>query len=167
MTDTLQMFAARCKQALTDNDGKAGREAVCSLVERALHDEAFVAENITPAEKERNVVYEDPDLGFCICIHRYAGAAEGAPHDHGPTWAIYGQAEGETEMTDWEIVEPASGKTPGTVRKTKSYIMKPGDAHLYEPGDVHAPLRYAATRLLRIEGVNTETVTRTPLIAAG
>ena len=165
MTETLRQFAAACKTALTENEGKSGREIVCGLVTEALRDDRFVADNIASAEKERNVVYEDPDLGFCICVHRYAGAAEGAPHDHGPTWAIYGQADGETEMTDWEIIETPTDGKPGTVKKTKSYVMKPGDAHLYEPGDVHAPLRYSATRLLRIEGINTEKVTRTPLIA--
>ena len=166
MTMSIQQFADACKAALTQDTGKAGREAVCGLVRDALRDESFVAEYIGSADKERAVVYEDAELGFCICIHAYPGPAEGVPHDHGPTWAIYGQAEGETEMTDWEIIEPAREKVPATVKKTRSYVMKPGDAHLYEPGDVHAPLRYAATRLLRIEGTNTEKITRTPLVAA-
>jgi len=166
MTMSLQDFVDACKKTLSQHTGKAGREAVCGLVRDALSDKSFISENIETAEKERSVVYEDPDLGFCVCIHAYPGPAEGTPHDHGPTWAIYGQAMGETEMTDWEIVEPARDSIPATVKKTRSYVMKPGDAHLYEPGDVHAPLRYAATRLLRIEGMNTEKITRTPLVAA-
>ena len=55
---------------------------------------------------ERNILYEDPELGFCILGHVYHGAKESTPHDHGPTWAIYGQAAGETIMSDWEMVSP-------------------------------------------------------------
>jgi hypothetical protein len=29
----------------------------------------------------------------------------GGPHDHGNSWAIYGQALGWTEMTEWEREE--------------------------------------------------------------
>lgn len=165
MSQTLQDFASACKTALTENGNRPGLDRVCALVKDALKDERFLQENVLTAEQQRAVVYEDPDLGFCICIHSYDGAAEGAPHDHGPTWAIYGQAVGETEMTDWEIVEQAQDGKPGTVRKTRAYTMKPGDAHVYETGDVHAPLRYAPTRLLRIEGANTDKITRTPLVA--
>ena len=43
--------------------------------------------------------------GFCICGHVYANEAIGFPHDHGSSWAVYGQASGETEMTDWEILK--------------------------------------------------------------
>jgi hypothetical protein len=40
--------------------------------------------------------------------------------------------------------------------------MKPGDAHLYEPGVLHSPRRDGPTRLLRIEGINMERVKRLP-----
>jgi hypothetical protein len=33
-----------------------------------------------------------------------------------PPWAIYGQARGETEMTAWALVEPATADKPGKVR---------------------------------------------------
>lgn len=166
MSTTLESFAASCKQALKDNPGKPGRESVCSLVRQALADEEFVSTYIRSSKEKRKIAYEDPDLGFCVCIHTYDGAAKGAPHDHGPTWAIYGQAEGETEMTDWEMISPPSDGKPAKVRQTKSYVMKPGDAHLYEPGDIHAPLRENATKLLRIEGANTDKIERTPIEAA-
>ena len=137
-------------------------------VERALKDPEFVATHLGPeATKERDIIYEDPDLGFCICAHVYDGARRGSPHDHGPTWAIYGQAVGETEMTDWRIVEPADGGRPAKVELARSYRMKPGDAHLYNVGDVHAPMREGPTRLIRIEGADTTKLERSPIEAAG
>ena len=42
-----------------------------------------------------------------ILAHNYEGPKESAPHDHGPSWAIYGQARGETAMNDWSLLEAA------------------------------------------------------------
>lgn len=166
MTYTLEQFAADIRAALTDDAGRKGREAVARLVERVLRDENFLAEHAAPdAAAERRVLYEDSDLGFCICAHVYQGAKHGAPHDHGPTWAIYGQAAGETEMTDWRMVSPPADGNPGKVEQVRKYTMRPGDAHLYDPGDIHAPERTAPTRLIRIEGENTDRVERTALEA--
>ena len=106
------------------------------------------------------MIYEDPELGFCICAHLNRDAKEANPHDHGSSWAIYGQAFGETEMSDWEIVEPASEGKPGKVRRTKVYSLKPGMAHLYNESEVHSPKRVAATGLIRIEGTDTQKLKR-------
>jgi hypothetical protein len=166
MPYTLHDFAADIRAALTADPGPGGRAAVRGLLQRVLRDEAFIA-GYVPAEleKERNVLYEDPELGFCICAHNYKDAKRGKPHDHGPTWAIYGQAEGETEMTDWRVVSPAQGGAPAKVELERTYRLTPGDAHLYEPGDVHAPLRDGPTRLIRIEGRNTDKIERTKIEA--
>ena len=126
MSYTLEQFAADCHEALAADSGQTGREKVLSYVKKAINDEAFVAEHLPDGmEKERNVIYEDADLGFCICAHSYAGAKKGKPHDHGPTWAIYGQALGETEMTEWKIVEAGDGDKASKVALDKTYHMKP------------------------------------------
>lgn len=167
MSYTLDEFAADCRNALAEDNGPAGIEKVRTYVEKALKDEALIAEYLPPdADKERRVLYEDPDYKFCICAHVYQGPKDGFPHDHGPTWAIYGQAVGETEMTDWEIIKPAEGDEPALVRQTRSYALKPGDAHAYPAGAVHAPLRNGPTRLIRVEGQNCDHITRTPIKAA-
>jgi hypothetical protein len=71
------------------------------------------------------VLYEDPELGFCVLAHSYKGAKDSPPHDHGPSWAIYGQAAGETEMTDYALVaKPADGK-PGQARPVRTYKLLP------------------------------------------
>ncbi|WP_086465930.1 cupin domain-containing protein [Oceanibaculum nanhaiense] len=167
MSYTLHEFAADIRAALTADPGPAGQEKVRLLTEKALRDTDFMAACFgVPAPKEREVLYEDADLGFAICRHVYTGAKDSGPHDHGPTWAIYGQAEGETDMTDWRIVTPPSGGKPGRVEKTRTYRLTPGVAHLYLAGDVHAPYRAGPTKLIRIEGRNTDKISRTPLEAA-
>ena len=160
MPYTLPSFAAGVREILQQDDGPAGREQVAALLRDALKDRAFVESLFDQDSRERKVVYEDPQLGFCILAHRYTDAKSGAPHDHGPSWAIYGQADGETLMSDWAPVAPAAGGKPGQVKKLREYTLTPGVAHVYNEGEVHAPHRAGPTRLVRIEGVNMERVAR-------
>jgi len=162
MPYTLEQFAQTCHRLLAENPGVAGREKVCGLVKEVLKDEAFLARHVGDSVGERKVLFEDPELGFCILAHVYDGARESRPHDHGPSWAIYGQARGETEMSDFALVAPASAEKPGKVRHVRTYKLAPGMAHLYNEGDLHAPRRKGPTRLIRIEGKNMDKVRRRP-----
>src|ERR687896_1492994 len=108
MTPTLEQFAAECRTILTSEPGPSGRRKICMRLETLLRDPQFVAAALSESTPERQVLYEDPELGFCILAHQYKGAKDSPPHDHGPSWAIYGQAKGETDMTDYKLVEAAS-----------------------------------------------------------
>lgn len=162
---TLEQFAAHCKTALTAHPGTEGRVAVTELVQEILKDKDFVETYIPAGGPERHVLYEDPDLGFTILAHAYEGAKNSKPHDHGPAWAIYGQATGETIMTDYDCLARPTEDAPGKARPTRDYSLQPGDAYLYEPGVLHSPRRDASTRLLRIEGLNMDRVKRLPYVA--
>lgn len=163
MPYALTQLAADIRETLKANPGRTGKEAIGKFVTKALHDDAFVAAHLkdrAPGAHPREVLYEDPELGFCICGHVYNGPANGSPHDHGPSWAIYGQATGITEMTDWKIVRKGDGDQPILVEPVTTYAMKRGDAHLYDVGDVHSPKREAPVKLVRIEGQNLDHVKR-------
>ena len=157
---SLDQFASECHRVLKADPGPGGREKVRDLVKDILKDEKFIANYVNDDTPDRQVLYEDPELGFCICAHMNRGAKEANPHDHGSSWAIYGQAMGESEMTDWEILEPAGEGKPGKVRRARVYTLQPGMAHIYNEGDVHSPKRVAATGLIRIEGKNTQKMKR-------
>jgi hypothetical protein len=160
MAYTLEQFSSECHRILSEDSGAAGRKKVCALVQDVLQDEDFVATHLHDGVPERKILYEDPELGFCILGHVNHGARESMPHDHGPTWAIYGQARGKTIMSDWALVEPATEDAPGKVRLVCEYALNPGDAHLYNEGDLHSPRRDGSTRLIRIEGRNLEKIRR-------
>ena len=160
MSQTIEKFAAACHDILKAEPGPAGRRKVRDLLQETLKDQQFVATYLNDQTPERKILYEDPELGFCVLAHYYQGAKESSPHDHGPSWAIYGQAQGETEMSDYELLEPASAEKPGKVRKVRTYKLTPGIAHVYNEGDLHSPKRVSSTRLIRIEGVNMEKVKR-------
>ncbi len=169
MPCTLSELADDLRSLLGKKTVSECADDLCGVVGKALTDEEFISQHLPDrkaGDDPREVLYEDPDLGFCICGHVYAGEAIGQPHDHGASWAIYGQAAGTTEMTDWQIVEPGSADKPSLVKPVKTYVIRPGDAHFYDVGDVHSPKRTAPTRLIRIEGKNLDAVTRSRIAAA-
>jgi hypothetical protein len=165
MTNPLAHFAAACHDALKADPGPRGRRQICALLADLLKDQGFIAAHLPENGPEREILYEDAELGFCICAHVNRNAKHSEPHDHGPSWAIYGQAAGETVMTDWEKLEPATEASPGKVRALRSYTLKPGMLRLYNEGDLHSPSRTGATRLIRIEGVNMDKVKRLKYVA--
>lgn len=155
MSYTLAQFTAECRRILAADLGFAGREEVRALLSVVCSDAAFVATYLGDDVSEREIFYEDPDLGFCILGHIDHAARLSRPHDHGPTWAIYGQAAGRTIMTEWEIISPPpSDDMPGKARRAREYLMTPGSAYIYNEGVVHSPWRCGPTRLLRVEGSN-------------
>ena len=168
MSYRLSELAADIHRALADDPGSKSKAAVCGLVSQALSDREFVATHLPdrlPGANPREVLYEDPELGFCICGHVYGGEAIGSPHDHGSSWAIYGQAVGVTEMTDWKIVEKGDETRPSFVEPVQTYLMNPGDVRFYDVGAVHSPVRKAPVKLIRIEGANLDHIQRSNIKA--
>src|SRR3984893_7091221 len=125
---TLERFSSECHRILALDPGVEGRKKVCALVQDLLKDEDFVAAHLGDGVPERKILYEDPELGFCILGHVNHGARESKPHDHGPSCAIYAQARGETVMSNWALVEPATEDRPGKVRLVRKYALTPGAA---------------------------------------
>ncbi len=168
MSYTLEQLASDIRNTLKAQTGVSGKKAICQHVVKALEDEDFVAEHMPDRARDadpREILFEDPELGFCICAHVYGDAALGKPHDHGSSWAIYGQAKGRTEMTDWRIVEKGDGGKPNLVEPVRTYTLVPGDAHFYEIGAVHSPKREQPTKLLRVEGANLDHIERSKIKA--
>ena len=160
MPTTLEQFAAECRNILKADPGPSGRDRVRSRLEQLLRDPQFVEATVTEKTPERHILYEDAEMGFCILAHNYSTAKTSPPHDHGPSWAIYGQAMGETEMTDYDrVAEPANGQ-PGKAKPTRSYKLTPGIAHVYNEMVLQSPTRRGPTRLIRLEGLNMDRIKR-------
>ena len=167
MAYTREQLSQDIRRALKDDPGPGGKKKICEALSRALLDKDLVASHVTAeACKPRKVLYEDPELGFCICGHVYGDARSGGPHDHGTSWAIYGVAEGTTEMTEWKVVKQGSGDQPTLVEPERKYEMKPGDCQFYDVGIVHSPRMSPATKLIRIEGGNLDHIQRSNIKAA-
>ena len=61
---TLETFAAQCHDFIKAEPGPAGRKKVVALLSQVLSDEQFVAKYVDSNDKERNILYEDPEFGF-------------------------------------------------------------------------------------------------------
>jgi predicted metal-dependent enzyme (double-stranded beta helix superfamily) len=157
MSISLEQFSDQCRIILTEKSGADALEDIRQALEKVLLDETFIAAHIGPEETAgRRVLFEDPKLGFTICAHARGNKAESPPHDHGASWAIYGQVAGETNMTDWRKLSAPEGDKPGTVEAIRTYTLTPGMAKFYDVGDLHSPSRSLPTRLIRIEGRNMD-----------
>jgi len=167
MACTLEALANDIRTTLKAGPISQAGPKVVTFVEKALKDSDFIKANLgRPNMKTREVIFEDPETGFCVCAHTYEGAATSSAHDHGPSWAIYGQAVGVTEMTDWKITKKGSGDDPSLVEAVRTYKLEPGMAKFYDVGAVHSPRRDSSTKLIRIEGKNLDTVKRSNIKAA-
>lgn len=168
MPYTLEQLSIDIHTVLAADASVAGQQRILEFVTKALLDDTFVEQHLTSEEcRPRKVLYEDPDLGFCICGHVYnEGKDEVWPHDHGPAWAIYGLAGGQTEMTDWDVVQRGDATNPTLVKPRRSYDLKRGDCHLYEVGDIHSPIIGDGTKLVRIESKNLDKIQRSNIKTA-
>jgi len=161
MSYTLETLVTDIRHVLKNNPDNGGSSEICRFVEQALDDETFISTHFGPDKiKPRHIIHEDGEFGFCVCVHITQNAKNGAPHDHGPSWAVYGQVEGITEMTHWRIVEPCAEDKALMVEQVDTLVMEPGMAHFYAVGDVHAPNRSGKSMLLRIEGANLDHIKR-------
>ena len=160
MNEVLKGLAEKCQKILSDRPGPEGREKIAELLQVLLSDPVNVDALVPESTGERDMLYKDPELGFCILAHKYDSEKTSPPHDHGPSWAIYAQARGETIMRDFDKVEDASACKPGKVKVSRTYSLKPGIAHVYNEGDLHSPTRVGPTSLVRVEGTDMSQVKR-------
>src|SRR5262249_42424531 len=71
------------------------------------------------------VLYEDPDLGFQVLAHINDKARVSPPHDHGASWAIYGQATHYTDMIEWEREDDGSNPENPNAKAGQKYPLLP------------------------------------------
>src|SRR5262249_15828413 len=81
MAYTLEQLSDDIRTALKADPGVGGKQAVVKLVSKVLLDKDFVDKHLRAEDcKPRKVLYEDPELGFCVCGHVYEKPAHGEPH---------------------------------------------------------------------------------------
>ena len=90
------------------------------------------------APRGLHVLYEDPELGFQVLAHINDKARVSPPHDHGNSWAIYGQATHYTDMTEWEREDDGRDPQHAKLKPVKKYRLMPGHAGIYQDGKIHS-----------------------------
>jgi predicted metal-dependent enzyme (double-stranded beta helix superfamily) len=157
----LDQFVSDCRSILKRDPGPSGREQVRLQLERLLSNKDFVEQYCgEQVPRGLKVLYEDPDLGFQVLAHINEKARVSPPHDHGDSWAIYGQATGYTDMIEWERVDDGADAARAELRPTKKYRLNPGQAGIYQDGAIHSIDYPDNSRFIRVTGTNLDRIKR-------
>ncbi len=157
----LDQFVSDCRAILKRDPGPKGREEVRLHLERLLTNQDFVREYCGDhVPRGLKVLYEDPDLGFQILAHINDKARVSPPHDHGASWAIYGQATHYTDMIEWDRVDDGSNAGEAKLKPAKKYRLTPGHAGIYQDGKIHSIDYPDHSRFIRVTGTNLDNIHR-------
>ena len=161
MTYTLDAFTRDAHAALKANNSPAGREQVRVLLEKLLTNAQCVDEAVGPnAPMGTRKLYEDKELGFVVLAHINPKPHKSPPHDHGSSWAVYGQAVKYTDMSEYRRLDGDSDAGDAKLEKVKSYRLEPGRAGVYDVGAVHAIDYPEGSRFVRVTGRDLDHVRR-------
>lgn len=161
MSYDLDQFIADCRKFLARDPGPNGREQVRSHLERLLNNPDFVRTHCADdAPRGLKVLYEDPALGFQILAHLNDKARVSPPHDHGASWAIYGQASKYTDMIEWEREDDGADPRHAKLKPAKKYRLAPGHAGIYEDGKIHSIDYPDRAVFVRVTGTNLDRINR-------
>ena len=163
MSYSLIKFCDDTRAILKESDDHNGRDTIRQKLELLLDDEMFCAEYVGPDnEAGMTQIYEDPDLHFCVLAYNMAGARTSPPHDHGNSWAVYGQAAGFTDMTIWAVPDSAdsAGNDDSKIEPVRTFRLEPGRAGLFDTREIHSIQYPDNAKFVRITGVDMSKETR-------
>ena len=154
MSYSLHEFCAEVRATLAVSDDHKGREAIRQKLELLLHDAAFCSTYIK-ADDDAGVtqIYQDPEFKFCVLTYNMTEPRTSPPHDHGNSWAVYGQASGHTDMTLWSAVD-GNDDEDSNIEPVKKFRLKPGQAGLFDVHEIHSIQYNEGAKFVRVTGVD-------------
>ena len=156
---TLDQFTADCRDALKADPGPGGHDRVRANLEKLLSDPDFVAAECGPdAEPGIRTIYRDKETGFNVLVHVYEAGKKGPPHDHGKSWAVYGQAAEWTDMTLWERRDDGAKEGFADVEEKETFRLEPGMAGKFEVGQIHSIHFPDGARFVRVTGTDLDAI---------
>ena len=148
MSYSLEDFCAETRAILSSRDDPEGREIVRQKFEQLLTDPDFCAEYVGgDAEAGVRQIHEDPEQSFCVLAYNMDAPRTSPPHDHGESWALYGQTSGYTDMTVWDATE--SG-----IEAVRTFRLEPGQAGLFDTREIHSIEYPEGAKFIRVTGVD-------------
>lgn len=157
MSYSLDDFCDDTRAILKKADDHDARQQIRRKLELLLSDEAFCAQYVAPGDTSGMAqIYEDPDLHFCVLTYNMAAPRTSPPHDHGGSWAVYGQTDGYTDMTIWS----SAGDGEGNIEPVRTFRLEPGQAGLFDVGEIHSIQYASGAKFVRVTGVDLGSETR-------
>ena len=157
MSYSLDDFCDETRAILLQNDDHDGRESIRQKLELLLNDPAFCTTYVgSDSDPGVNQIFEDSTLKFCVLTYNMAEPRTSPPHDHGRSWAVYGQAAQYTDMTIWS----AAGNDDGRIEPVRQFRLEPGQAGLFDAGEIHSIEYPDGAKFVRVTGVDMSTESR-------
>ncbi len=160
MTYDLDTFTEECHAILKADRGSKGREKVRVSFEKLLGNQEFIRKCCVEVPPGLHLLFEDPELKFQVLAHINEKPRVSPPHDHGASWAIYGQATEHTDVTEWERTDDGSNPAHADLKPVKSYRLTPGHAAIYQDGIIHSIDYPAKSCFVRVTGTNLDRIPR-------
>ena len=161
MAYTLEEFCTDCHSALAEDPGPACREIIRVQLEKLLENQKFIATHLAGQGSGKTELYHDEATDVYVMAHGTdQGNRKGKPHCHGASWAVYGQAIGNTNMTVWERTDDRSQEGHATVEDIHQFTLSPGKAALFDTGIIHSTAHPKPASWVRVTGTDLDTIER-------
>ena len=161
MAYTLEQFCGDCRAIIKAAPRvETALPQVAEKLKQLLVNPAFVAETFndgTPPGKR--ALYHDAETDVYVMAHVQQAGKGGSPHSHGASWAIYGNALGQTIMTEWRRVNPES-EDHAVLEIADKYALGPGQSRAYGPGVIHSTAHPEKAWVIRITGGDLDKLPR-------
>jgi hypothetical protein len=159
MTAQLDRFCAELSSILKAK-GQKGLPEIAEKLRPLLRDADFVRatwnDDMPPGKR---VLFHDPETDAYVLAHVQEAGKGGHPHSHGASWAIYGNAKGYTEMTEWRRLNPESDEQ-ALLESSGAYRLGPGDSHAYGADVIHSTAHPEKAWVIRITGGDLDQIPR-------
>lgn len=152
MSYGLDAFCADLREILVTK-GHAGLSEISEKLKQLLANPDFVAATFAGSSAPQRVLYHDPVTDAHVLAHVQEAGKSGVPHSHGASWAIYGNARGATEMTEWRRVNPET-EDHAVLEACDRYLLRPGQTHAYGPHVIHSTAHPDGAWIIRITGTD-------------
>ena len=155
MTYDLENFCADCQKDIAEAGDASNLENVRTNLEKLLENQDFLDATCGPDEEAgTHVLYQDPDKDFMVLAHINPTGKTSPPHDHGKSWAIYGQAIQFTEMSEYDRVDDETEDGIAEVSLRKKYRLEPGMAGMFKAHEIHSIHFPDNARFIRVTGTD-------------
>jgi hypothetical protein len=156
----LDRFCADGAAALRTQPLDEALRAIAKGLAQLLREPAFVhqsfSQDMAPGKR---VLFHDPELDFYVLAHVQAAGQKGKPHDHGASWAVYGNALGTTRMTDWRRLN-GDDADHAELEPVKTYDLRPGEAFFFGPHVLHSTQHTEKAWVVRVTGTDLDAIPR-------
>jgi predicted metal-dependent enzyme (double-stranded beta helix superfamily) len=159
MAYELSDLISDCRRALAERPLDRALDEVSSALTKLVREPAFASEAFAAdAPYGRRQLYHDSDYDFYVLAHVQEPGKKGKPHDHGESWAVYGNVTGVTRMTEWRRANDDPDHV--ALQPVRGYDLCAGAASAFGPRVLHSTEHHEKALVIRVTGTDLDAIPR-------